>query len=238
MIANNDSFIPFALSKEGVDRPFITSMAEDNQGFLLVGTRNGLFQENSTGNFQPVSFPSISNNRVVKLLNDPTGTLWIGFEEEGLIRIDSDQNQIFPIRYDPSLPRSLSNDLVYDILYDTFGNLWVGTLNGINRSNINNSKFDLFQNKPGMRGHTSNSIFGIEKDQSDGVWTATRDGVFHLDRTNNLLQEFNDNPASKPTLSGRAYRAIYYDLQGQVWLGIHARKTGAVGSNTKNRYLF
>ena len=221
-LPEKDTFRRYMLSEEQSSANFVTVIREDYQGNLLVGTQEGLFTlSNVEGNskFDLISFPQIEENLVSALLVDPDGTHWIGYDREGMIRWNEAQDQIFHIKYDPARPKSLSNNLVYDFYFDKFSNLWAGTLNGINKTNISHFKFDLYQNVQGILGHTSNSIFGIQKDPSGAIWTATRQGLFYLNRADNTLEHFDNTKASRPTLKNRAFRSLYQDDSGIVWLG-------------------
>ena len=213
----DDRFQPYFLSSN-----FITAINEDPNGNLLVGTKSGLHRlefSQGTPRFDPINFPFITTNEVSTLLVDPEGNIWIGYAGEGLVRWNKGSDRYFHIKYDPAQPRSLSNDLVNDLYYDKFRNLWAGTLNGINKTNVSELKFDLFQNVPGIPGHTSNSIFGIHKDPSGGVWTATREGIFYLDRSENVIKKFDNASTGKTSLNNSSFRSVYQDEAGIVWMG-------------------
>src|SRR5690606_5740897 len=128
----------------------ITSLYEDENENLYVGTNGrGLFQcalmNDGQIIFKPIVFPGISRNEVSSLSSDHAGNIWIGFQEEGLIRWNVRRDEHIRIRSNPLLTSSLSNDRVSALLFDKFGTLWVGTLNGINRVNLANVKFKFYQ---------------------------------------------------------------------------------------------
>ncbi|MGI9543729.1 MAG: two-component regulator propeller domain-containing protein [Cyclobacteriaceae bacterium] len=216
-LPNSDGFQHYPVPSN-----FISAINEDNQGNLLVGTKSGLYRlEYTLGSamFASIDFPIIRTNEVSTLLVDPEGNIWIAYAGEGMVRWSVESDRFFHVKYDPAQPRSLSNDLVNDLYYDKFRNLWAGTLNGINKTNVSDLKFDLYQNIPGILGHTSNSIFGIHKDPTGGIWTATREGVFYLDRSGNSIQKFDNSHHGILALTNRAFRSLYQDEAGIVWLG-------------------
>lgn len=72
----------------GLPQSSVTSVAQTSDGYLWVGTQNGLarfdgitfkvFDENNT--------PAIKNSRIAKLFEDHEKSLWIGTEQGGVVR--------------------------------------------------------------------------------------------------------------------------------------------------------
>ena len=76
---------------DGLPQSTVTSIAQTADGYLWLGTQNGLVR------FDGVSFkvydenntPAIKNNRIVQLLADRQGVLWIGAEQGNLTRLQA-----------------------------------------------------------------------------------------------------------------------------------------------------
>ncbi len=220
------SFQRFSLYHEADKSKYshITSLFEDQNRNLLVGTNGaGLFQctLSSNGRVQPefkrITFPGIRLNEVSSLLSDPDGNIWIGYQEEGLVRWNPVSNKHVHVRTNPVQPKSLSNDRVSALFFDKFGNLWVGTLNGINKLNLSSQKFASYQNKPGILGDISNSVFAISKDEAGNFWTGTRGGLFRLDTKQEVI-EYRHQPES-PGRREDAIRSIHIDKNASIWIG-------------------
>jgi ligand-binding sensor domain-containing protein len=216
---------------------YITSVYEDKNRNLFVGTNEaGLFQSTlpNTGivpSFKQIIFPGIHRNEVSSLLSDADGNIWIGYQEEGLIRWNAVSGEHIYIRTNPAQPTSLSNDRVSSLFFDKFGNLWVGTLNGINKVNLSNQKFASYQNKPGLPGDIRNSIFAITKDAMGNIWTGTRGGLFLLNRKRELV-EYRHQPES-PGRREDAIRSIYIDKNDRLWIGTEKGTLEVVDPTTK-----
>lgn len=198
----------------------VRDMVEIEPGILLVGTQSGLYQlQTNPGSWvsKAVSFSEIRDNKVNALEVDTNHGIWIGYDNEGTIQWDPQSDSHISLKYKPDQMRSLSNDLVYDILQGKFGNIWIGTLNGISRYNMSNIKFRLFQNIPGITGHTGNSIFSITKDESGHLWTATRDGIYRRNLQTGIITRFNSK--SKPSLQDDSFRTVFLDHNNKIWIG-------------------
>src|SRR2546428_355037 len=75
-------------AEDGLPQSTVTSVVQTPDGYLWVGTQNGLvrFDGATFKVFNQNNTPPIRNNRIVQLFVDSRGTLWIGAEEGNLVR--------------------------------------------------------------------------------------------------------------------------------------------------------
>src|SRR5476649_2557575 len=66
-------------SEKGLPDNFVTSIVQTPEGYLWVGTYNGLarFDGSQFVVFKPENTPQLGHARIVKLFLDAQGTLWI-----------------------------------------------------------------------------------------------------------------------------------------------------------------
>lgn len=88
------------------------------------------------------------------------------------------------------LREGLSGNKVTAIVKDSVGTLWVGTTNGLDR---------LYENKIlhyDEAGFKNKNIISIANDRNNGIWVATRFGVFRYDHDSDSFsdEEFNGKP--------------------------------------------
>ncbi|MBQ4820416.1 two-component regulator propeller domain-containing protein [Aquimarina sp. MMG016] len=132
--------------KEGLSNNNITSFAQTPDGFLWVGTTDGLnrFGGNEFKVFRhhPKDSSSISDNSITALLVDHKGTLWIGTEHQGLLKYNTENETFERFNHKPYQDNSLSHPYVTSIKEDINNQLWVGTVMGLNlfRPKSNNFK--------------------------------------------------------------------------------------------------
>ena len=121
----------------------VTTIIEDKEGTLWVGTHGGLNRLNQkTGEFARFQknendLNSLSNNQVRALYEDRQGSIWIGCGspfgnetppgEGKLNRLDKKTGKFIRYMHDPHNPHSLIDNKVRAIYEDSRGTFWVGT---------------------------------------------------------------------------------------------------------------
>jgi len=114
-------------------------LAADRNGQIWVGTGQGLFRYNLSGQLTNVVEVG---SEVRALLIDRQGTLWVGTSGEGLVRY---QNGVFTHL---NKVDGLASDFVTSLFEDAEGSLWVGTRDGL--SQLTDLKFPTYSVKSGL----------------------------------------------------------------------------------------
>lgn len=97
----------------------VVSLAEDQDGSLWAGTRAGRLWQLREGRWMEQNSISISNSINV-ILPAPNGSVWIGTEGAGLVRMDHNVATFFGTN------RGLPSRIVRALYLDAHGVLWVG----------------------------------------------------------------------------------------------------------------
>ncbi len=202
-------------TQDGLPQNTITAIAQTPDGYLWLGTREGLIRFDGARFtvFDSSTTPEITQDQVLSLLADRQGRLWIGTWGGGLVRLEGGRFTRF------SSEDGLPGDLIATIFEDRQGRLWVGTDGtGLARadagtgSNPEMGKPQRFVAEP-SRGALGLSIRDIAEDDS-GLWVATDAGLARLD-PNGTLVSFG--PAEG--LSRTSVRSLLRDRSGTLWVG-------------------
>lgn len=122
---------------DGLPENSIECITQDQQGFIWIGTRDGLSRYDGYHfvNYRndPDNPNSLSNNWVRAVLEDRAGALWIATEGGGVNRFDPRTESFTRFFPDPRNPNSLGGDRINNIFEDSQGRLWFtgGELSGL-----------------------------------------------------------------------------------------------------------
>lgn len=143
---------------------------------LWLGTGDrGLFRY-QYGKFSLyTSADGLPHNRVLSVLTDQAGVLWIGTYNGGICRMRFHHSGKPQFAYF-SKKDGLTDNQVQTMMLDREGNLWVGTYRGgLNR--FKDGKFLTYTTREGL---VDNIVYGIYQDHDGSFWIATAGGISHL----------------------------------------------------------
>ena len=215
----------FISMEDGLSTALVTSIVQDQQGFMWFGTQDGLDKYDgydfTVYKYNPDDPHSISNNFILALYVDRAGVLWIG-TWGGLNRFDAATERFIAYRRDPADAASLGDDKVQVILEDTAGILWIGTENGgLNRLDRETGRFTRYVNDPDDPGSLSyNYVNAIYEDRSGTLWVGTYGGGLEkFDPETGRFTHYRYAQNDPHSLSDNTVTAIYEDTTGAFWIG-------------------
>lgn len=205
----------------------VASILQDHNGFLWIGTRNGLNRYDgvnmTTYEFDESDSSSLSNDYIRTVFEDSENRLWVGTMGGGICLYDEDQDafQRFSIKDMPAYLREAS---VKAFLEDENNNLWFGTEKyGLHYYNKATGKIKSYQkNLDDPFSISSNHITGIEMDDMNNLWVATWGGGLNLFDTNSqrfIVYMHDDN--KEESIVSNVIRKLYKTKKGEIWLGTH-----------------
>lgn len=136
---------------EGLPDKAVTSILQDQSGYLWIGTSNGLarFDGVRFTTFRPIDTPERRDDQITSLYQDLRGLVWVG-TGRGLACY---QNGYF-ISFGEK--EGLSSEQVQCVSADASGHIWAGTDAGLNR--LEQSRFTSFFSLEGLPDDQINSM--------------------------------------------------------------------------------
>jgi len=223
--------------EQGLSQSSARRILQDHQGFMWIGTQDGLNRYDGY-NFTIYKHDvqdsnSISDNWITSIhesrqaLPSPQGmgrdgTLWIG-TRGGLNKFNREKEQFTRFVNNPKNPHSLSNNRVARIYEDRSGTLWIATPGGLNKFDREKEQCIRFVHDPNDPHSLShNMISSIYEDSAsrNTLWIGTGDsGLDKFDRDNEQFTHFAHNPKNPNSLSHNYVFAIHEDHTGMLWIG-------------------
>jgi ligand-binding sensor domain-containing protein len=192
--------------KDGLPQHSIPAIARTRDGYLWVGTEEGLlrFDGSKFRLFDASNTPHLARHNIVRLLAGRRGGLWIGTLGGGLVWTDGETFRRYTTK------DGLSEDVVSALCEDRDGTLWVGTFSkGVNH--FAGGRFTLLGKRDGL---SNDEIRAIHQDAEGALWIGTRGGG--VNRWQNGRVE---TWSTANGLSNDQVTSLADDGAGGVWIG-------------------
>lgn len=163
---------------DGLSNGRVTSIVKEKNGFVWVGTKNGL---NRYDGFQFKIYnkinSNISSNDISFILIDSKSRMWITTLGGGLNLYNELEDKFIVYKNVSGDSKSISSNQLNTIFEDSKGNLWIGTENGLSLFNENTNTFKSYNHINGdSTSITHNSVRSIDEDTNGNLWIGTFGG--------------------------------------------------------------
>jgi signal transduction histidine kinase/ligand-binding sensor domain-containing protein/DNA-binding response OmpR family regulator len=207
---------------EGLSQSFITSIVQDNKGFMWFGSYDGLNKYDgykiTRYKYDAKDKSSLGNNSIKQVFKDSKGNLWIA-TGYGLNRFDKN-TETFEKFIHNSTPTSILSNAVTSIAEDKSGNLWIGSADdGQNKGGL--QLFDVVK-KTFLQYSPSSQInvTDIITTSQNQLWVGHENGIFVFDiASRKFVKNFTHNPADKNSLAEKNVTVIFEDSNHDFWVG-------------------
>ena len=206
----------------------ITALYQDQNGELWIGTSSGLnhLKPGAKGfdhylHDEHNEF-SLSNNFIRAILADKSGSLWIATEGGGLNRMSHDKaNHVFFERFTAG-KSGLNHNINLSLAIDNSDNLWIGTLSGLNKTNLKRQNFNLYRknDSPYSVDLAGNVIASIYEDENNVIWIGNwGQGLNLYNRKTGNVEHYSSRLAGKYYIPNDYIHCIFEDDRHTIWLG-------------------
>lgn len=228
--------------EDGLPNTTVEAILQDHQGFLWVGTNDGLslfdgyrFETFRHDPEDPLSLPS---NPTLALLEDHSGRLWMG-TGAGLAYYDRAQRafHLVPLPKPPDAETGLTSidpddplaePAIRVLFEDRRRRLWIGTGHGLFRLSTDLEAPQASDVRPGFEGLIPGTpelpdprVNALVEDPNGSLWIGTRGGLLRLSSERQLhrLDHFTHDADDPTTLHDDELYTLLVDSRGDLWLG-------------------
>lgn len=177
----------FLTVEEGLSHNEVTSIVQDQDGFIWIGTRGGLNRydgyEFKIFNQVPGDTNSLVNPSVESLFVDSKGNLWIGTKSGGVSKYNSKTGQFQNFIYNYNHKNEiLSDNRILSFSEDKHGRIWMGTRNnGLVIYDAENDSVSFH-----LKNEAVNTILSIPK---GGDWVGTNHGLYKYNEKSGTFEK-------------------------------------------------
>ena len=195
-----------------------TSATQDGDGFLWIGSQNGLARWDGYHfriyRADPGKAGALPDNFIQTLLTDARGVLWIGTTSGGLARYDRGHDRFFVY---PMGPKGLSHVSVRTIVEDGKGGVWVATEGGLDHVLADSDVIEHLRHSDTDPGSLpDNRVRGLLRDRHGTLWVGTATALARLDKGATRFA-----PVALPAPQGKVPSpwSFLEDSAGRIWVG-------------------
>jgi len=192
---------------------YIFAIYEMRDSSVWLGTENGICKFNpSSDDFTRYSMSAIGEPAMV-LCEDKAGSLWIGTDGDGLVRMNPQTGGHTTYTPHAEIPGSISANVVLALYRDRTGVLWIGTAaTGLSRLDPHGKKFRHLMN-------ASPSVNALCEDSQGTLWIGTQGTLSFMPRGRAVVRSVQSDAGFPDALRRAAVYAICEDRGGDMWFG-------------------
>ena len=226
---NNNNHFQNINIKDGLSHSVVTSLIEDDKGFIWIGTQDGI---NRYDGYSMKSYYAGTGDRNPKyswtktLFTDSYGQIWIIFNEVGIERFDPEKEIFYDYKNNPNNTHSISTNETFTstnfscIYEDSDSSVWIATASGLNRYNRDKDNFDVFIYNPDeTAGLCSNEVTFMVEDDHKILWIGTTNGLNYYDLKEHKMHKFVGNQKTNDIMHGKVITSILPLKDGSVIVG-------------------
>ncbi|TAF35778.1 MAG: GAF domain-containing protein [Cytophagales bacterium] len=223
---NQYMYEPNGSSLNTISFPVITSILQDQKGYIWAGTQGGgLNVISPNGRVERIAHSeeqihSLSHDIVHSLFEDSSGTIWVG-TYNGLDKYDEERDVFAAYRSPLQYAATQVEGEVLSICQLRNANVWVGTEQGIwilaPQANSTYKVEKLASKGVSFDNALVSSIF---EDSEGLVWVGTSgSGLYCYNPKNKQIQRYLYSESNANTLSDNYINIVYEDRRKVIWVG-------------------
>lgn len=209
--------------EQGLSQSEVNCICQDNEGFIWIGTLDGLnkydgydikvYRKNTD------IHNSISNNYIESIYQDNQNNLWIGTLGGGLNKYDKFNDEFISYIHDKNNTKSIASNSVNFITQSRNGDLLLGTQQGLTILKYKNSKDGNLE----FNNYFDFEINAILEDNSGYIWLASWNGLYKIEINKKgipiIISHYTHDPSRPTGIISDGIYSIFLDKGSTLWIG-------------------
>lgn len=236
-VGSNSIYFDHLSINDGLSHNTVYSVLQDQNGYIWIGTQNGLNKYDGYS-FEVYQSYDLENNKegfvgkhVSALFEDKKGNLWVGTNNHG-INFKAKSSDIFVNLQSDSTLVSIKGFEISSFFEDKKDNIWITTVGaGVIKYNPKTKVYQVFNNNNSSL--SSDVTFDIVEDKYGTLWVAAAGVGLNYLTNNNQFKTFNGVLSTNSNMSGFRKKMLLDDEY--LWIGTQG--TGLYKMNLKDKSI-
>ncbi len=225
-------------SIESIPDNNVSALAQDQAGFIWIGTPDGLIRYDGYRfrhyDNDPEDRDSLGGDFVRSLLTARDGRLWVGTNADGAYVLDPDSGQIERFRARAGDAAGLSNNSVRALAEDADGGIWIGTREALDHWDPKTGQLRQHRQRQDADGSLGDEqIFALLVDASGDLWIGSSNGLSVRAAATGEFQRLQMTTDEGVSLTGEQVQSLLQLDSGQIIVGTARRGSYVVAGDRR-----
>lgn len=224
---------------ETLDSSVITALHQDKEGYIWIGTQEGLLRYDGyqfkVFQHDPENSSSIAGNYVRTIWQTPDDRIWIGTMSNGVSIIDIATNKVIRMSANvDSAKHRLSHNQVRAIFGDDNGRVFIATNNGLNYYDPSRDQVELIEFIDGCdAAYQDKRTRSVLIDSRDSLWLGTTKGLCHIESPSSIGEGTRITGKEYVELNGQNASVLLESRSGDIWVGTTSHGVAKINVSTQ-----
>jgi ligand-binding sensor domain-containing protein/signal transduction histidine kinase len=205
-------FRNFTYQRGSLVNPLVTSIYEDKNDILWIGSMGGLNRIDRRRGTNIVPAGSGVANEILSILEDGKGVLFAGTFHKGLQEINRSTGKVGP--YPRGLPPQFTSPIM-QLIYDRRGNLWAAMYGGVGRLDPATGRFVMYT----PENQNTIQYQKLAEDSEGFLWLGGLAGLHRFDPRTGQFTIYEHKPDDPQSLGDNRVNSLHLDQRGTLWVG-------------------
>lgn len=197
--------------KYAIPHGIVTALMQDKQGFIWIGTQQGLVRFDGYRyrlyKYQQNDSNSIGGDYIRALYQSHDDKIWIGTMNDGISVFDPKTEKFYHYRHQAKAESTIASNQIKAIVGDEYGGTWFATSKGLNYLSKDSNSFILYSDNL-----IDSKLQTLLFDDAKQLWVGGHKGLYYFEQASKQLVLIKE-------LADVSVEVIYQAMDGRLWLG-------------------